>query len=153
MNTEQIEHALSTNRRTKGLFQAVIPCDQLPQPNQQRGAYVVNTDPAHLPGEHWTTLHYQPTKITYFDSYGLPPPKRLLEQLKKTQALRGKTLHYSPVRIQGFRAACGYYCIYYVLTLTTEDYTMDIFKDNLDFNDKYVRTLVRRLFPCNKRAR
>jgi hypothetical protein len=152
MNTEQIEHALTTNHRTKGLFQAVLPCDRLPPPTRQQGAYVVNTDPAHLPGEHWTVLHYQPTTVTYFDSYGQPPPKRLRDHLKNSGALRGKTLHYNSVRVQGFRATCGYYCIYYVLTLTTKDYTMDIFKDNLDFNDRYVRAIVRSLFPCNKKT-
>jgi hypothetical protein len=144
MNTHQIARALETNQLTKRLFKNVVSCDRLPPPAEQDGAYVVNTHPSHLPGEHWVVLYYEPTRVTYFDSYGQPPPKLLREYLKTTKT---KTLYYNQNRIQGFRPACGYYCIYYVLTLTSKDYTMDIFKDNLDFNDRYVRMLVRRLFP------
>jgi hypothetical protein len=147
MNTQQIKRALETNHLTKRLFKNVVSCDRLPPPAEQEGAYVVNTHPSHLPGEHWVVVYYEPTRVTYFDSYGQSPPRLLQENLKTTRALRTKTLHCNRNRVQGFREACGYYCIYYVLTLASKDYAMNIFKDNLDFNDKYVRLLVRSLFP------
>lgn len=40
------------------VFQGVYPCDRLPEhpPKSTRGLYIVNTDPAGEPGQHWLVV-------------------------------------------------------------------------------------------------
>lgn len=151
MNTGQLEHALRTNRLTSKVFRGVVAADRLPSPSNQRGAYVVNTDPHHLPGKHWVVLHFANGRVTYFDPIGAPIPKHLLDQLRANGALYEKTLqHALGRRIQGLRHTCGFYCAYYILCLAEPGlYQMNIFTDNLDFNDRLVCNLFVSMFPIN----
>ena len=56
------------------VFQGVYPADQSPRspPTTVRAAYIVNTDPAGEPGQHWLGLWTEQNKCEIFDSYGLP---------------------------------------------------------------------------------
>ena len=56
------------------VFQGVYPSDRLPQhpPKTTRGAYIVNTDPAREPGQHWLGVWTENAVCEVFDSYGLP---------------------------------------------------------------------------------
>ena len=107
MDTYQIDTIL--REELGDCFLGVFARDQIPLAQGPRAqvlgssarrpmAMVVNTHPAHLPGE-------------YFDSYGLPPPldfERILDRC---------TLHYTFNRHQlqdYFSFVCGQYCIYYL---------------------------------------
>ena len=59
------------------VFHGVYPADQLPRspPRSVRQAYIVNTDPAGEPGQHWLGLWTEQNKCEVFDSYGLPPAR------------------------------------------------------------------------------
>ena len=151
MNTGQLDHALRTNRLTSKLFRGVVAADRLPLLTEQRGTYVVNTDPHHLPGKHWVALHFTRDRTLYFDPMGAPIPKHLRDQLRTTGTFRKTTLHHVlSRRIQGLRHTCGFYCAYYVLCLAEpRHYTMDIFTDDLDFNDRVVCNLFVSMFPIN----
>lgn len=146
MYARTIRRALSKNPHTKTLFQNIVAANRLPRKRSQRGIYVVNTHPGHLPGEHWTTVEYGPTHVYYFDPYGYPPHPRIMKYLRLTGAVQGKKLFYSPQRVQGYRATCGLHCIYHTLTRSTTRYAMNVFNTDLDFNDRLVRRLVMRLF-------
>ena len=56
------------------VFQGVYPADKLPPspPQTVRAAYIVNTDPAGEPGQHWLGIWTEQNKCEIFDSYGLP---------------------------------------------------------------------------------
>ena len=56
------------------VFQGVYPAEKLPQSPTKtvRAGYIVNTDPAGEPGEHWLGLWKEQNKCEIFDSYGLP---------------------------------------------------------------------------------
>ena len=81
MNTSQLDHALHTNPLTSKLFQDVVADDPLPIPSDQRGMYVVKTDPQHIPGQHWVVIHFPNNWVTYFDPMGAPIAKYLHDQL------------------------------------------------------------------------
>ena len=149
MNTGQLEHALRTNQLTSKLFRAVVAADRLPTSVNQQGSYVVNTDPHYLPRQHWVVLHFMSSHIVYFDPMGTPIAKHLLDQLRSSGTFSEKTLrHVVTRRIQGLRHTCGFYCAYYILCLANpEQYKLDIFSDNLDFNDRLVCNLFLRMFP------
>ena len=151
MYARTIRRALKDNPLTRQIFIDVRAADRLPyKANEQHGIYVVNTHPNHMPGEHWTAVEYTPTHVSYFDPYGEPPHPLILKHLRVTNALRRKPIFYTAKRIQGYRQTCGYYCIFYVLTRSDEQYTMNIFNSDLDFNDRLVKQLVSQRFNVNK---
>ena len=51
-----------------------MACDQLPEHPEKldRRAYIVNTDPSHLPGQHWLGVWTEHDTCEVLDSYGLP---------------------------------------------------------------------------------
>ena len=53
----------------------VFSRDELPHSfTRYPSAYVANTDPSSLPGQHWVAFfHLSPTHLEFFDSYGCPP--------------------------------------------------------------------------------
>ena len=150
MYANTIRTALNTHPLTTHVFRDVRSADQLPQTRDQHDIYVLNTQPHHKPGEHWVTLEYTPTCLYYFDPLGLPPHPNILQQLKRTKALHNKPLHHNTIRRQGHRQTCGLHCIYHTLTRSTDQYTMNIFNTDLDFNDRLVHKLVSQLFNVNK---
>ena len=138
MNSSQIHKALANHRLTAQVYRDVRPADRLPQ--NQTGAFVINTHPSHMPGEHWVVLMYTDKNTTYFDPYGLQPPDLIGTQLTEQPLLINTT------RFQGSRNTCGLYCIYYILTVISPNHTMDIFADDLDFNDRLIHKLVHSMF-------
>ena len=69
MNTYAIEHALRNIPR----FGGVLAQDELKlEYNKSPKFYVVNTDPSHLPGEHWVAF-YTGGRPEFFDSTGHSP--------------------------------------------------------------------------------
>ena len=56
------------------VFQGVYPADQLRRspPTNVRAAYIVNTDPAGEPGQHWLGLWTKQNKCEIFESYVYP---------------------------------------------------------------------------------
>lgn len=56
------------------VFQGVYPSDRLPPhpPKTTWGAYIVNTDPAGEPKQHWLGVWTKNGVCEVFDSYGLP---------------------------------------------------------------------------------
>ncbi len=150
MYAHQVRKALREHPITRQQFRDVRPADRLPKRHNQHGIYVVNTQPAWMHGEHWTTVEYGPTHVYYFDPYGGPPHPTIMKHLLGTGALKGKKLFYFPRRLQGYRNTCGLYCIYHTLTRSTNQYSLDIFNTDLAFNDRLVHNLVTKMFNVNK---
>ena len=148
MFASTIKTALNTQPLTNNVFRDVVPVDGIPGRKNQWGIYVVNTQPSYNPGEHWITIEYDPEYTYYFDPYGIPPTKTILQHLEKTRAK--KPILYSNVRRQGRRQTCGHYCIYHTLTRTTHLYSMNVFSDDLDVNDRIVYKLVHQLFKIKE---
>ena len=73
MNTDQIEHFLKKDVYARKVFKKACARDQLKRVGYP-SAYVINTHPKSLPGEHWIAVYFDKNgKGEYFDSYGLPP--------------------------------------------------------------------------------
>ena len=65
---------------------------------------IVNLHPSK--GTHWVCY----IEDCYFDSYGCPPPKKLLNYLKNEQ----KKCIYSEYQIQKNDSFCAFYCLYII---------------------------------------
>lgn len=130
MNTAEIDcvlRRLLENRKAN--FVGVFAADMLPirsskQQQKQQFSYpycfVINTDPANKPGEHWVAAYADsPTQLEFFDSYGLP--------VTAYSHIRG--LHnvssFNQVSLQPIASqTCGHFCIYY-LNLRTKGRSLD----------------------------
>ena len=58
LSDRQLRALALSDPELKRVFQGVYPSDRLPErpPKTTRGAYIVNTDPAGEPGQHWLAL-------------------------------------------------------------------------------------------------
>lgn len=108
---------------------------QLLAAGKRRCAVVFNTDPGHLPGQHWIMLWVDLTapagfaEIAYFDSEAQSPPANVRHLMDRLHAEAGR-LHRkgkipAPPRPEGALVAvskrhqrggreCGIYCVYFV---------------------------------------
>ena len=73
LNSRMLNYLANDDPVLKRYFHGTHPADQLPHLplNRVRRAYIVNTDPAGEPGEHWLALWTQGDVCQVFDSYGL----------------------------------------------------------------------------------
>lgn len=140
MNTARLSQALLCHPLLSSDFLDVIAYDQLPSTLREEGSLIVNTHPLGMPGEHWVAAFVTAAAVSYFDSLGMPPLPAV------TTAACHKPLLYTPRRVQGSSNLCGYYCLYYLLTLRDSSHSMDVFGDDLYHNDRVVKLLVERLF-------
>src|SRR5580692_8067580 len=67
---------------------------------------VLNLNLSNESGSHWTCWYKTKTKKYYFNSFGLPPPKELVDYL-------GSPILYSTFQLQGMHYQnCGKWCLF-----------------------------------------
>ena len=99
---------------TASQFEGVFAADQIPKRVRSYPAgMIINTDPSHLPGEHWLALYFPSAKeVEFFDSYGFPPVvygDHFAKALKDKQVTRNrKSLQSANSNV------CGYYCLFFL---------------------------------------
>ena len=103
--------------------------------------FVVNTDRARGPGEHWVCIYLNPTGVgEYFDSYGFPPRHREIKTFLQNNSQR--YIYNNLVLQEPFSQTCGYYCVYYAKQ-KAKGYSLRQILRNFRtlrpyFNDQYV---------------
>ena len=98
----------------KARFLGVFPRDKLPNlPRQLPACFIINSDSANLPGQHWTAIYISHNRIAdYFDSYGFLPPT----QVQRWLNLNSRFWFYNSHCMQKpLSAVCGFYCIYFLI--------------------------------------
>ena len=114
MRGEDIFYLLTTEPRIRRIFAGVFSRDRLPRqcPNVRPILFVVNTDRARGPGEHWVCIYLNPSGVgEYFDSYGFPPYHREIKTFLRKNSRR--YVYNNVVLQEPFSQTCGYYCVYY----------------------------------------
>lgn len=137
------------------LLRRLLPCpvhlhssDDVMTPPASSGAtaYVVNTDWARGPGEHYVAFYVTRGSVRYYDSYGVPPYDLLLDWWRAWGLRR---LAYSPHVLQSLDSnACAFHVCAFLKCASlgvTYDAFLDTFpaSDSLADNDRHVRQLVR----------
>jgi hypothetical protein len=120
MNTLDLEYILGHDPIVAKYFQGVYSSDNLPQDKQEGlKSFIVNTDPAYMPGTHWIALFmYHDTRTgqyvaEYFDSYGstVPVTKNIQRFIDvNTDAVIKNTKELQSV----FSDVCGAWCVYFL---------------------------------------
>lgn len=145
MFTRELKTALKRHRQTARVYGGVFARNRVPRiPKRKRIAYVVNTDPAHMPGQHWVAFYMDDDTVYYFDPYGLPPIgfERIMQSRKKQLFFKR--------RLQGQGKMCGQYCLYFILSMQTHR-SFQLFGDDLNANDRIVEQFVRHHFHIPSR--
>jgi len=86
---------------------------------EDNSIYIVNFDESHMEGSHWVCVINGVNDMStciYLDSFGLPPPKRIKEFMKRQNG--SNTCVMSTHTTQHTESeACGYYCMYYIFEM------------------------------------
>lgn len=116
MNTAELDCILSRALHGSGChFLGVYAADHAPtRLADYPCAYVVNTDPATMPGQHWVAFYAQsPHHLEFFDSYGRHPTAYAYIRLPRNAA---PFLKYNKHSFQSRRSVvCGHYCVFYLV--------------------------------------
>ena len=87
-------------------FLGAFPISKIPSFCPLNNGFISNFED--FPGSHWVAVVRQPSGLYYFDSFGYPPPLKILKTLKNTS----KTFYYSIPEYQKFSSDnCGEFCV------------------------------------------
>ena len=131
-------------------FRGVFAADQLPPVSKTRvNAYIVNTDPAGQPGEHWLAIWTDHKTCEVFDSYGLPLSTY---QNPTLQAWfhQWKDIRRSEQTLQALDSfTCGHYALFFLKArarhMSFRDFLARWHPHNVVLNDRRVAEQLQRL--------
>ena len=148
MDTLQLENAIRQDACLSALkHTGVLAGDELSK-IKMPGAYIVNTDPSHLGGEHWLALFIdRHRQIKIFDSLGEAP--KHYPWLKKY--LKGRHYSHNVKRWQApGKNTCGRFCLFYLFHKcrgwSLNDFTDFYWRSDLNENEKLVQHFVKHCF-------
>ena len=149
MNSGEIVERLMRDRRARRVFRGVYPRNRLPgNVTQYPSAYVINTDLASGPGEHWVAVWFDHRGVAeYFDSFGLPPHHA---DIRAFITRHSGSYRYNHRLLQALTSACcGLYVVYYIAMKSrgaSLPRLLSVFHPHkLWANDRRVWTLVQQL--------
>ena len=126
----------------KSLHGQVCAKDELPvvkKPLQVK-SFIVNTDLARDPGQHWVALYFKVKKAIHFDSNRLPPLKDHVLPFIQNNSLG--FIENTQMLQDVMSEVCGLYCIYILYELnqgsSLQNLLNNFSKDNLIKNDNDV---------------
>lgn len=91
-------------------FLGVFAFDRVPHSLKKGDVkMVINMDTADKPGSHWVAIWRRNNKGFYYDSFGRPPPKDIIDWLTKNTS--AWEYNYVPMQSPKDKSACGYLCI------------------------------------------
>ena len=124
-------------------FKDVVPCDRIPKIDKLPISLIINTDKHNEQGEHWVALYISNKNIGYyFDSYGLPPLNKEIEDFLNNNTNAWK---WNNQTIQGLNSTkCGQFSVLFILLKTigfTFQQITNLFTNDYNKNDIIVQKL------------
>ena len=130
MNTNEINHVLSTNPVTKKFFNGVYPKDWLEMISEKPELIICNTDASDKSGKHWILIFFNNEDVDFFDSLGNKPSQygfEFVRFMQKYADVCNLTSHpVQPLNTD----LCGHYCIYFAHK-HCQGYDMEYILNNL----------------------
>jgi hypothetical protein len=139
LSTEDIYNFITKDTLMLKCFGGVNPLDKLPNNIQLGNFYIINSDPAELPGEHWICVFFpRKSHPEFFDSLGRNPSS----YSAAITDFMGDEYVYNSVKFQPQDSAtCGLYCLYFLYHRIRNNSYIDIicrFSGDLQHNDSIV---------------
>lgn len=148
MNSKQLFDLVQSDSFLRTVVKGVYASNTLPEYAQQYPcAFIVNSQPLPMPGEHWNAIIlYNPIHAEFFDSLG----KNLSDYNSDIRDFISKNSVYCRYRAQRLQAnnstSCGIYVMFYIIARLCFKYGMtevyNMFSNNLYNNDMIVRYFV-----------
>ena len=146
MNTEELENFLKSSPCLRSTVRGVFAFDTLPSRiTRYPSAFIVNTEPIHLPGKHWIAIIiYSPWKAEFFDSLGHTPSHYGFDRFIFSNSFSVNSVNR---QIQSKESDyCGLYVLFFLIMrvcnhLSLED-VYSHFINNVFCNDFFVYTLM-----------
>ncbi|KHF23991.1 ADP-dependent glucokinase [Solemya velum gill symbiont] len=116
MNNLQIECIVRENPVLSRYVVGVFSTDNLPKYVSARpSAYICNTDPSDLSGQHWVVFWFEDaTRVEFFDSFGHDPIYYSLH-FTRFWTVNADICYYNSVRVQRNDSdTCGHHVLYYL---------------------------------------
>ena len=145
-----LNYLAKDDRELKPYFRGVFPADQLPPVSKKRvNAYIVNTDPAGEPGEHWLAIWTQGHTCEVFDSFGLPLSSYSNPTLQAWFHQWPEILsNEQPLQAMD-SFTCGHYALFFLKAkarhASFQDFLAEWHGHNLVLNDRRVAEQLQRL--------
>ena len=145
-----LRYLAKDDRELRPYIRGVFPADQVPLVFKKRvNAFIVNTDPASQPGEHWLALWTEGTTCEVFDSYGLPLSTYKNPTLQAWLS-QWKEIISSDQTLQAMDSfTCGHYALFFLKAkarhASFQDFLAQWHSNNLVLNDKRVADQLQRL--------
>ena len=157
MDTFEIDQTLRNDPYAKGFYGGTFAIDQFPNPIPPGKLYICNLDDSTQAGSHWCQVSSleAPFAVTYFDSFGRPPPNQLVLSLLSGAEI----IRFSDILLQSpVSQACGYHVLtvsllqargYSLVEILTKFYHAED-RDYLR-NDAYARSIISSLTSLEDR--
>ena len=152
MNTDQLECAVRTDNRLNAVVRGVYSSDNLPQyVHRYPSAFISNTDPSDLRGEHWVMFWFHsPSYGEFWDSLGHKADhySEHFDTFIKNNVI---TCKYNTHALQHKAfSTCGFHVLFYLLMKCNKmrmSQIIDFAKSTYNF-DHYVYEYVTGHFEC-----
>ena len=147
MNNVQIENALRGDSTVGRVLVGVFPADCLPGSKEFPGAYVANTVPSNMVGQHWVAFYCENDEVECFDSFGRNPGD-YSEYIQKWLDDEYQVVQCENLQSKG-STVCGQYCMFFILLrpygFSYEDILSALTCDS-QINDEFVCKFVNKFF-------
>lgn len=121
----------------KKKFGGVFPCDGLPEHKGVFLYFIVNLDPKHLPGSHWTAIAFKKNTAFYFDSYGRPP---LQKDILNFMNGNSQIIKYNTACFQSSKTeTCGLFSLYFLYRFSRGLPMKQLEVKNTDKNELFIQ--------------
>ena len=148
MNSTEIENFIETNSCLRGHFRGVFAINTLPRyVTIYPSAFIVNTEPMPLPGEHWILIIiYSKQNAIFFDSFGRPPSYYGFDGFLNRNSSH---VQYINEQLQAKNSNyCGFYVLFVLIMLVCKQFTLtevySFFTSNVLYNDNFVHSFISR---------
>ena len=155
MDTQEIDNVLRSDAYSSRFYAGTFPIDQLPSQLESGRLYIANLDDSTQEGSHWVQIGTLDAVISYFDSFGQPPPPQILKIL----AVDEQAVLFSDVPVQSpLSQACGYHVLvvsllqargYSLMEILTDCYRAQ--ENNYIRNDAYAAVVISSLTSLPER--
>lgn len=156
MNGNQIKCVLDADPYTRRCFRGCFPIDRIPTKATAPFCFVLNSDPAGKPGQHWIAVYVDSHIAVFFDSLAQTPQfysRALYSFLQRQHHGRVWT---SKLKVQSdFSELCGQYCIHALKILArTGNPTVvyRFFTANTMMNDRKIARRFNKIIPKLKQC-
>ena len=153
MNGYELECAIRSNPCLQNLVKGVYARNSLPTDDmtQYPSAYIVNSDSADRPGEHWLGIVFKnKSEGMFFDSFG-NPPEYYGEELNLFLNSNVRKYECFNVQVQSKNSShCGLFVLTFLMLIVCLNYSLEdiacFFHSDDDVNDRIVLNFVNTYF-------